>query len=34
MCFSTFTSLKLQKMSEGDILNISDCYNDEILSQI
>ena len=34
MCFSTFTSLKLQQMSEGDILNISDCYNDEILSQI
>jgi len=34
MCFSTYTSIKLQKMSKGDILNISDCYRDEILSQL
>ena len=34
MCFSTFTSLKLQNMIEGDVLNISRCYRDEILSQI
>ncbi len=34
MCFSTFTSLKLQNMIEGDVLNISHCYRDEILSQI
>ena len=33
MCFSTYTSIKLQKMSKGDILNISDSYRDEILSQ-
>ena len=34
MCFSAYTSIKLQKMSKGDILNISDCYRDEILSQV
>lgn len=34
MCFSTYTSIKLQKMSKGDILNISDSYRDEILSQV
>jgi len=34
MCFSTYTSLKLQKMVKGDFLNISDCYRDEILSNV
>tara|TARA_B100000579_G_scaffold437895_1_gene469744 strand:- start:303 stop:2381 length:2079 start_codon:yes stop_codon:yes gene_type:complete len=34
MCFSTYTSLKLQKMVKGDVLNIADCYRDEILSNV
>jgi len=34
MCFSTYTSIKLQKMSKGDVLNILDCYRDEILSKV
>jgi predicted dehydrogenase len=34
ICFSTFTSLKLQKMSHGDVLNILDCYKNEILSKV
>ena len=34
MCFSTYTSIKLQEMSKGDILNILDCYRDEILSKV
>lgn len=34
MCFSTYTALKLQKMFKGDISNISDCYRNEILSNI
>jgi len=34
MCFSTYTAIKLQKMSKGDILNIPDCYRDEILSKV
>jgi|TARA_B110000438_G_scaffold64797_1_gene65351 predicted dehydrogenase/D-arabinose 1-dehydrogenase-like Zn-dependent alcohol dehydrogenase len=33
MCFSTFTTIKLQKMSQGEIINIQDCYKDEILSK-
>ncbi len=32
MCFSTYVSIKLQKMSKGDVLDILDCYTDEILS--
>ena len=32
ICFSTFVSIKLQKMSEGDILNVVDSYANEILS--
>tara|TARA_S200000501_G_scaffold320700_1_gene315749 strand:- start:101 stop:670 length:570 start_codon:yes stop_codon:yes gene_type:complete len=32
MCFSTYVSIKLQKMSKGDVLNILDCYTNEILS--
>ena len=32
MCFSTYISIKLQKMSKGEVLNIIDCYQDEILS--
>ena len=34
MCFSTYTALKLQKMAKGDVLNISDCYKNEILSNV
>lgn len=34
ICFSTFVSLKLQKMSHGDVLNPLDCYKNEILSKI
>tara|TARA_B100001175_G_scaffold309203_1_gene310584 strand:- start:5066 stop:7144 length:2079 start_codon:yes stop_codon:yes gene_type:complete len=34
MCFSTYTSIKLQKMSKGDVFNISDSFRDEILSKI
>jgi len=34
MCFSTYTSIKSQKMSKGDVLNILDCYKDEILSKV
>ena len=34
ICFSTYTSIKLQKMSKGDVINITDCFSDEILSQI
>jgi len=34
MCFSTYTSIKLQKMSKGDVLNISDSYRNEILSKV
>lgn len=34
ICFSTYTSIKLQKMSKGDIINISDCFSDEILSKM
>lgn len=30
VCFSTFTSLKLQTMDLGDILDISKCYKNEI----
>tara|TARA_B100000242_G_scaffold278936_1_gene237019 strand:- start:9957 stop:12032 length:2076 start_codon:yes stop_codon:yes gene_type:complete len=33
MCFSTYCSIKLQKMSQGDVLNILDSYNQEILSK-
>ena len=33
ICFSTFTSIKLQKMSTGDVSNIFDCYQNEILSK-
>jgi len=33
MCFSTYVSIKLQKMSKGDVLDILDCYKDEILSK-
>jgi predicted dehydrogenase/D-arabinose 1-dehydrogenase-like Zn-dependent alcohol dehydrogenase len=33
MCFSTYTSIKLQKMSQGEIINIQGCYKDEILSK-
>tara|TARA_B100000965_G_scaffold138450_1_gene115260 strand:- start:7829 stop:9919 length:2091 start_codon:yes stop_codon:yes gene_type:complete len=33
MCFSTYVSIKLQKMSKGDVLDILDCYRDEILSK-
>ena len=34
MCFSTYTAIKLQKMTKGDIFNISDCYKNEILSKV
>jgi len=34
ICFSTFTALKLQKMSKGDVIDILDCYKNEILSKI
>jgi predicted dehydrogenase len=33
-CFSTYTSIKLQKMSKGDVLDILDCYTNEILSPL
>ena len=33
MCFSTYVSIKLQKMSKGDVVDILDCYKDEILSK-
>lgn len=34
ICFSTYTSLKLQGMMKGDILNVIDSHRDEILSKI
>lgn len=34
MCFSAYTAIKLQEMSKGNILNISDCYRNEVLSKI
>jgi predicted dehydrogenase/threonine dehydrogenase-like Zn-dependent dehydrogenase len=34
MCFSTFISIKLQKMSQGDVLDILDCYKNEVLSPL
>ena len=34
ICFSTYISIKLQKMLKGDVFNISDCYKDEILSKV
>ena len=33
-CFSTYTSIKLQKMSKGDVSDILDCYTNEILSPL
>ena len=33
MCFSTYVSIKLQKMFKGDILDITDSYNNEIISK-
>ncbi len=33
MCFSTYVSIKLQKMSKGDVLDITDSYNNEIISK-
>ena len=34
MCFSAYTAIKLQEMSKGNILNILDCYRNEILSKV
>ncbi len=34
ICFSTFISLKLQKMSNGEVLDTLGCYNNEILSKV
>tara|TARA_B100000674_G_C37609595_1_gene809204 strand:- start:256 stop:792 length:537 start_codon:yes stop_codon:yes gene_type:complete len=31
VCFSTYTSLKMQNMNLGDILDIAKCYENEIL---
>lgn len=32
--FSTYVSIKLQKMSQGDVLDILDCYKNELLSPL
>ena len=34
MCFSTYTSIKLQEMNEGDTINILESYKNEITSNI
>ena len=34
MCFSTYVSIKLQKMSQGDVLDILDYYKNELLSPL
>ena len=34
MCFSTYVSINLQKMSQGDVLDVLDCYEKEILPSL